>query len=30
MNEMTIFHFQINKGRFKEKDINEPKLYTTN
>ncbi len=29
MNEMTLFHFQMNKEHFAEKGITEPKLYTT-
>ena len=29
MNEMTLFHFRINKEHFAEKGITEPKLYTT-
>jgi len=29
MNEMTLFHFQVNKKHFAEKGITEPKLYAT-
>ena len=29
MNEMTLFHFQINKEHFAEKGITEPQLYPT-